>query len=154
MFDQTKAQAAIHQIHEGLQALSQTFDQEDTDGWLSWPPVALDMMLIANVRLQAIQQMGVALEENPLFIPDLECEPRMYLIDAEGGLFVMILPGDSDHDEEFELVFDGLMTEINKSTRDYELWILDDTDTRMIELPGTGTRLADDLFETETITED
>ena len=62
MFDQAKAQTAIHQIHQGLGALSQAFDSENTDGWLSWPPVPLDMMLIANVRLRAIQQMGVALE--------------------------------------------------------------------------------------------
>ncbi|MCP4540488.1 MAG: hypothetical protein GY832_25400 [Chloroflexi bacterium] len=154
MFDQAEAQAAIHQIHQGLQALSQAFDSEDIDGWLSWPPVALDMMLIGNARLQAIQQMEVALEEKPLLIPNLECEPRMYLIDAEGGLFAMILPGDSDRSKEFELAFDGIMTEISKSTRDYELWLLDDTGTRMIELPGTGTRLADGLFGTETITED
>jgi hypothetical protein len=151
MFDHDKAQTAIRQIYQGLQALSQAFASEDGDGWLSLPPVALDMMLIANARLQAIQQIGVALEEKPLVIPDFQCAQRLYLIDADGGLFVMILPNSVDT-EEFNLAFDGLMTEVSQSSRDYELWILEGTHTRMIELPGTGTRLADEFFDAETIT--
>ncbi|GEM_PF-6931318 len=80
MLDQDKAQAAIHQIYQGLQDLSQAFDSEDVGGWLSWPPVALDMMIITNARLRAIQQIGAALDEQPLLVPEFQCGPRIYLL--------------------------------------------------------------------------
>ena len=153
MFDQDKAQAAIQQIHQGLQALNQAFVSEDADEWLSWPPVALDMMIIANARLEAIQQIGVALEEEPLLIPDFQCAPRLYLIDADRGLFAMMLPSSVDN-EEFNRAFEGLMTAISSSPHDYELWIVEGTHSRMIELPGTGTRLANEFFDADTITEE
>jgi hypothetical protein len=153
MFDQDKAESAVQQIHQGLQALNQAFASEDADEWLSWPPVALDMMLIANARLEAIQEMGVALEEDPLLIPDFQCAPRLYLIDADGGLFAIMLPSSVDT-EEFNRAFDALVTAISNSSHDYELWIVEGTHTRMIELPGTGTRLADEFFDADTITEE
>jgi hypothetical protein len=46
------------------------------------------------------------------------------------------------------------MTAISRSPHDYELWIVEGTHPRMIELPGTSTRLANEFFDADTITEE